>query len=244
MHLLSKLLLFLLSSFVLNATAVEATIKKVDFEFAAIEHLVEQEVGKIVLSAIYQELGININISSFSGNRAQYAANSGQKAGEIMRIWSYGTENENLIRVPTPYYSLITSAFIRKNSAFNINKASDLTGHKIARIRGVKHTNNISKNMPNVSDSSSTKRMLKLLHQGSVDVALTNYIDGLHVLRKLKLENEIISGKPLAELNLYHYLHKDHQYLVSKVDQMIIQLKANGKLAEMIKSAEQAVLNQ
>lgn len=236
-------LLLSVSSAAVSAASVDtATRNKIDFEFSAIEHLVEQEIGKIIIAEIYQELGLNIAIKSFSGNRAQHEANSGLKAGETMRIWSYGNENENLIRVPTPYYRIITTAFTSKNSAINITKASDLKHHKIVRVRGVKHTNNITKGLAQVSDSSSTERMFKLLQQGHVDVALTSYIDGMHVIRQLKLENEIIASPPLAQLQLYHYLHKDHEALVSQVDDKINQLKNNGKLAEIIKVAEYKVL--
>ena len=237
------LLPFVLCS-VANASQVQATAdQQADYEFAAIEHLIEQEIGKIILTAIYQELGLKINITSYSGNRAQYAANSGQKAGEIMRIWSYGAENKNLIRVPTPYYSFITSAFTLRNSAINITKAKDLTGYKIARVRGVKHTNNITKNLPKVSDSPSTEAMFKLLQRSQVDIALTSYIDGIQVLKKLKLEKEIMVSEPLAGFKLYHYIHKDHQALVSTVDNIIKRLENSGKLAEIIARAERAVLN-
>jgi len=160
-----------------------------------------------------------------------------------MRIWSYGAENKNLIRVPTPYYHLVTSVFKRKNSAINIYSASDLKGYKVARVRGVKHTSNITKDLAKVSDSASSEAMFKLLRRGNVDLALTNYIDGIEVLNKLNLENEIVPGKPLAKLKLYHYLHKDHQPLVNKVDNIIKQLKRNGKLAKIIKFAEYSVLN-
>ena len=244
MRWISFLLVLLVFCSVANASSAQATAdQQVDYEFAAIEYLIEQEIGKIILTAIYQELGLKINITSYSGNRAQYAANSGQKAGEIMRIWSYGVENKNLIRVPTPYYSFITSAFTLRNSTINITKAKDLTGYKIARVRGVKHTNNITKNLPKVSDSPSTEAMFKLLQQGQIDIALTSYIDGIQVLKKLKLEKDIMVSESLAGFKLYHYIHKDHQALVSKVDNIIKRLKNNGKLAKIIAQAEHAVLN-
>lgn len=244
MHFIRCLLVLIIFTATVNATSFQSGASdKADYQFAAIEHLVEQEIGKIILSAIYQELGLNIHITSYSGNRAQYEANSGQKAGEIIRIWSYGAENNNLIRVPTSYYSFVTSAFTLKNSAINISKASDLTGYKIARVRGIKHTNNITKNLPEVSDSSSTEAMFKLLQQGQIDIALTNYTDGIQVLKQLKLENEIVVSEPLAKLKLYHYIHKDHKPLVSKIDKMIKQLQNNGKLAQIIKAAEATVLN-
>jgi len=244
MRFIRCLLVLLIFTATVNATSFQSgTSDKADYQFAAIEHLVEQEIGKIILSAIYHELALNIDITSYSGNRAQYEANSGQKAGEIMRIWSYGAENNNLIRVPTPYYSFVTSAFTLKNSAINISKASDLAGYKIARVRGVKHTNNITKNLSGVSDSPSTKAMFKLLQQGQVDIALTSYTDGIQVLKQLKLENEVVVSNPLAKLKLYHYIHKDHKSLVNKVDKMIKQLQSSGKLVQIIKAAEASVLN-
>jgi len=244
MRSVSCLLVFFVFAAIMNISSVKATASnQADYEFAAIEHLVEQEIGKIILSAIYQELGLNIHITSYSGNRAQYEANSGQKAGEIMRIWSYGAENNNLIRVPTPYYSFVTSAFTRKNSAINISKASDLAGYKIARVRGVKHTNNITKNLLEVSDSPSTEAMFKLVQQGHVDIALTSHTDGIQLLKKLKLENEIMVSESLANLKLYHYIHKDHKSLVNKVDKVIKQLQSSGKLVQIIQAAEATVLN-
>ena len=237
--------LFLCNSLAILMTPLSvnaSSLTKADYHFAAIENLAEQEIGKIVLTRVYQELGLKIDITSFAGNRAQHEANSGLKAGEIMRIWTYGNENKNLIRVPTAYYSLTTSAFKLTNNPIQINKASDLKGYNIVRIRGVKHTNNITKGLRYISDSPSTVAMFNLLLQGNVDIALTNYIDGIEVLKKLNLESEIVASNSLAELKLYHYIHKDYPGLVSKVDKTIKRLKSTGQLAEIIKTAETAVL--
>ena len=241
-----RLLYFVLISLALiklaHATSAVET-NKVDYHFVAIEHLAEQKIGKIVLTHVYQALGLNIQVSPFSGNRAQYAANYGHNDGEIMRIWSYGTENKNLIRVPTPYYRLVTSAFTLKNSGINITKASDLKDYRVARIRGVKHTNTITKDLQKVSDTSSTTGLFNLLQKERIDIALTSYVDGMQLLKKLNLEDEIMVSPALATLNLYHYIHKDQQALVSKVDLMIKQLKSNGQLAKIIASAELMLLD-
>ena len=85
--------------------------------------------------------------------------------------------------------------------------------------------------------------MFKLLQRSQVDIALTSYIDGIQVLEKLKLEKEIMVSEPLAGFKLYHYIHKDHQALVSTVDNIIKRLENSGKLAEIIARAERAVLN-
>ncbi len=73
-----------------------------NFDFVSIEKLVEQEVGRVIIPKIYSKLGIEITITPMPGKRAQQMANSGIKDGEIMRIYSYGNETPNTIRVRTP----------------------------------------------------------------------------------------------------------------------------------------------
>ncbi|NMP32713.1 transporter substrate-binding domain-containing protein [Thalassotalea sp. M1531] len=215
-----------------------------DYEFSSIELLIEQEVGRIVLPQIYQNLGINIAVSPLPADRAQYVANSGLKGGEIMRIWSYGKENSSLLRVATPYYKLETMAFILRGSGVEINKKEDLEKYRIAKVRGVKHTNNITKWLPNVYNTTSTQNMMNLLLKGKVDVALTNTLDGVTVIKRLGFSNIVPIEKSLATEPLYHYIHKKHRHLVPLVDNEIKRLKQSGKLEIMIKNAEKKVIEQ
>ena len=46
----------------------------IHYNFASIELLIEQEVGRIVLEKVYKNIGLNIHISPLPGNRAQYVA--------------------------------------------------------------------------------------------------------------------------------------------------------------------------
>jgi ABC-type amino acid transport substrate-binding protein len=121
----------------------------IQLNLASIELLIEQEVGRIVLPKIYNNIGITVEVTPFPGNRAQYAADSGMQDGEIMRIATYGNEALNTIRVPTPYYYLETMPFVLKNSDIVINSKQDLAQYRVAKIRGVKHTNNITKGLKN-----------------------------------------------------------------------------------------------
>ena len=212
------------------------------YNFASIELLIEQEVGRIVLSKIYNNIGLNITISPLPGKRAQYAANYGNKDGEIMRIWTYGDENPNSIRVPTPYYYLETMPFVLKNSDIKIETKEALANYRLTKIRGVKHTNNITKGLSNIYEMSSTEDMFKLLLSGKVDVVLTNTIDGNLALTRLGLNNVISMNKPLARLPLYHYIHKKNQSLIPLIDKEIKRLKDNGQLAQLIFLAEQDVI--
>jgi len=214
------------------------------YHFVSIENLIEQEIGRLIIPKIYEKLNIDVEISPKPGKRAQAYATSGKRDGEIMRIWTYGIENKTTLRVPTPYYKLETMAFIKKDSNVIINSKDDLKNYKLLKVRGVKHTNNITSGLQNVQDVESTEKMMKFLQANRADVALTNTVDGLLILKKLGYSNIVPIDKPLAELDLYHYLHKKNKHLIPKVDKIIKQMKANGELQKVIYAAESKIIGK
>ena len=179
-----------------------------DYHFVSISGLIEQEVGRIVLPRIYQKIDIDITITPMPGKRAQFEATTGHRDGEIMRIYSYGEENPGMLRVPTPYYYLETTAFSLSNSDIVVNSAEDLAKYVIVKVRGVKHTNNITAGLEGVVDLNSTRQIMMFIKKRRADIALTNTIDGLMAIKELNITNIKPVGPPLARLKLYHYLHK------------------------------------
>lgn len=236
--------LFSLFGFIssLGVCAQEITLAN-KYEFASIEYLIEQEIGSIVLPQIYQNIGIDITVTPLPGKRAQFEANLGKKDGEIMRIWTYGDENSQSIRVPTPYYYLETMAFILKDSQIDIRQKEDLKKYRLGKVRGVKHTNNITKGLTDVYEMNSTENMFRMLNMGKVDVVLTNTLDGNLVLKRLGYENIVSIGRPLAVFPLYHYIFEKHKALVPLIDEEILRLKNSGELERMIALAEQKVIS-
>ncbi|WJG10873.1 transporter substrate-binding domain-containing protein [Aliiglaciecola sp. LCG003] len=212
--------------------------------FASIEKLIEQDIGRSIVPVFYQKLGIDILITPLPAERAQREAVSGVKDGEIMRIWSYGVENPDMLRVPTPYYFVETSAFIERDSNIIILDKSDLATYRVARVRGVKHTNNITQGLSQVFDMSDTEQMMKYLSSGMVDVVLTSAMDGQNVIERLGYENIKQIEPPLRTLKLYHYLNNKHKNLLPKIDAVIRNMKDSGELEALISSAKSQVLNQ
>lgn len=217
--------------------------KALHYNFASIELLIEQEVGRIVLPLIYKNIGIDITITPLPAKRAELLASIGQSDGEIMRIWSYADENKEMIRVPTPYYSLQTMPFSLASKHLNIVSKDDLKKYKLAKIRGVKHTDNITNGLSNVVEMNSTENMFKILQSGLVDVALTNTIDGQLILKRLGYQNIIPAKKPLAVFPLYHYIHQKNKNLVALINQEIMRLQQSGELETLIALAEKQVIS-
>lgn len=214
-----------------------------EYRFASINHLVEQEIGRIVLPQIYARLGITISTVPLPGKRAQHDAASGKLDGEVMRIYSYGDETPSTIRVPTPYYYLETMAFVRRDTNIEILTKEDLQKYKLAKVRGVKHTNNITYGLENVKDVASTTDMMKLISSGFVDVGLTNTVDGLVTIKRMGLEDITPMKSPLATLDLYHYVHVSNADLIPLIDDQIRELKESGELESMLIQAEKHVID-
>lgn len=233
-------LLLILSFMMLSPTSLANS----HHNFVSINYLIEQEIGRIVLPEIYEQLGMYISITPLPGKRAQYEATTGLKDGEIMRIFSYGEENPTTLRVPTPYYYLETMAFVHIDSNIEINSKDELANYKIAKVRGVKHTNNITHGLKNVTDHDTTRQIMRLVESGFVDVALTNRIDGLMVIKEMGLKNVIPTTKPLARLDLFHYIHNKKKYLIPAINHKIKEMKRTGELSELVTKAESMILKQ
>ena len=216
--------------------------KTEDYQFASIEFLFEQQVGAKVLPEIYAKLGLTISITPMPGKRAQREAVSGHKDGEIMRIWTYGIENPTMIRVPTAYYQLETMAFVHKNSQINLASHSELLNHNLLKVRGVKHTDNITHGLKYVFNYDDTLSMMTALGESNNSVALTNTADGLYALKKLNIDYIKPLPPALATLDLYHYINPKNAALVPKIDAVIKSMKASGELDMLLREAEGEVL--
>ncbi|BBN81602.1 hypothetical protein PA25_15870 [Pseudoalteromonas sp. A25] len=214
------------------------------YQFASINYLIEQEVGRIVMTEVYRQLGLNIVITPLPGKRAQYVTASGLNDGEIMRIYSYGDETPVTMRVPTPYYYLETMVFTKKGSGIIINNAADLAKYHIVKVRGVKHTENITRGLKNVTDTDNTAQMFKLVAAGLADVAITNRVDGLIVLKHLGITDIVPHKKSLDKQALYHYIRRDHVQLIKQIDEKLKELSSNGMLAKIVSNAEHEVFNR
>ncbi len=213
-----------------------------DYHFVAIDHSAIQQVGERVLPKLYGRLGLSIVVTPMAGKRAQLESSSGLKDGEVLRIWSYGEEFGDTVRVPTSYYQLTTTAYVRKNSGIQIEHVEDLKHYRLVKVSGVRHTHDITEHMDNVVDVKTPMEMMHYLNNERADIALTSRLGGDYIIRQLGLDNIVAIETPLKVLPLYHYLYQRHSSLVDQVDQVIIDAKASGQLQAWIDEAERAII--
>lgn len=219
-----------------------AAYGKETYNFVSMKNIIIEDVGKIIVPKIFEKINIKLNVTPMPAKRAENEVFTGKKDGEVMRIWSYLKSNPNTIRVPTSYYDLKTTAFVRSDSNIKIDSVEDLKNYKLVKQFGVKHTNNITLKIKNVVDVNSKEALMSFLQSNRAEVALTSSLDGDFTLKKLNINDIIKIQKPLAKFKVYIYIHKKYESLVPKVDAAIKQMKESKELEEIIKLAEQEVL--
>ncbi len=213
------------------------------YHFVRIKGLSEQVVGGRLLTEIYKRAGIPMDIEPMTGSRALEEASSGRKDGETLRVYTLGDKFPSLIRVPTPISDLTTQAFGVSKPYVDIQTADDLKKYSIAIVRGVRHTLNITQGLKNVHVLPSSNLFVEFLSRGRSDVGLTGRLNGLSLIKASGLKNVNAVGKPLKILPLYHYIHKDHQKLVPRIDAIIKKMVQSGEMAALRAQYEQEYLD-
>lgn len=227
--------------FVLLILCHSSAIADWKYTFVRIEGLAEQKIAESLLTHIYKKIGFDVRIIALPGKRANCKVISGDADGETARIYSYGENNPELIRVPTPYGRLETTAFALKKNNIVIKSKDDLKNYKVVILRGVQHTADITKNLEHVEIINDIDSMMQFIKSERADIALTNTLSGIGALKKLKIKNIEISGT-IEELELYHYLISKNKNISAKVDETIREMTTSGELSELTEQYERQYL--
>lgn len=211
-------------------------------ELARNEKLAEQFVAEKILLSIYKQLGLTVAVEPLPPARANIMTVTGEKGGEVARIFSYGVKNPSLLRVEPAYYSLTTAAFAKAGRKITLSSLADLKKYRIGILLGVQHSKDAVEGVKDVSVAPDADSLFNMLNADRFDIALDTGINGAYMLKKLKL-TEIQQVAVLARLDLFHYLHEKNRQLLTRIADMIKKLKANGELAKLVAKAEQEFLS-
>lgn len=215
-----------------------------EYEFVMVEKLAIQKIGKEIVSTIYHEIGVDIKITAYPGKRASKLVAENLVDGEIMRAYLYGNAFNNLIRVPTPIYSIVNTAYYKKNSSIEISSNEDLAKYRLGIIRGIKATESLAEGGKSVNYAAEIKQLFDMLLKDRVDIVLTNTFIAKQILNSVNYKNIVSSENIIQNLSFHHYINKEHSELANQVNNKIIELKKDGRLDIIIKKAEKKVLSQ
>lgn len=211
------------------------------FKFVSISGLAEQEIAAKMVVPIFESADFDIEIQPMPAERAKVEVTSGRRDGDLLRIYSYGKENPTLLRVPTPYYEVKTTAFALKSKRIQINEVRDLDEFRIAIVRGVQSTIDITEGIPDVIELTRLEQAVKFIQSERADIFITSDVAAFSIFRKLHIETIepifYVSSQPL-----YIYLNPKHKEAVQKIDSAIQKLLENGQLTKLKTQLEQDYL--
>ena len=182
-----------------------------------------------ILSEAYARLGYEIELQGYPAERALLMANDGLVDGEAGRVNVVEKTYKNLIRVPTPLYlnriAILTTGVEVVPAAgwgqFSNYRTCIRNGYKFLESRVTGENRHVV---------SSYEKMLALLKNDRVDVGLAEFFDLLPALNKVGLGDVRMLCDPMASNPMYHYLHKRHADLVPKIDAVLRDMAAEGRL--------------
>jgi polar amino acid transport system substrate-binding protein len=185
-----------------------------------------------IVSEAYDRLQIPVEYFEFPGKRSLYEANAGYVDADLSRIKDVDKEFTSLRRVPTPIYWFEATAF-SKNKNLNIAGWESLRDLRLGIMRGMIFAERGVKGFPKVTVVDKPIHLFKMLESDRIDVAIFSDLNGLAIIKELRLSSLQALKPPLERIEAFHYVHKKHEALVPKLDAIFQDMKNSGQLDRM-----------
>lgn len=201
-------------------------------------------VARAILDNAYGKLGIKPRYRHSPAKRALVEANAGKTDGDIARLPIIENRAANLVRVKVALDRLVLRAFTI-NSTSAITDWEDLTGHSVAVLRGVLLLETNTQKSTRVF-AKDMKELMNFLVKRYVDFAIARDFNGQFAARKHFPGSKIrMTGKPLLDAPIYHYLHRRHQHsILPKLEEILRQMEKTGELAAIRRDTLRGIMQK
>lgn len=191
-----------------------------------------------IYDEVFNRLELSWEYHVYPGKRRDNLLDTGMVDGELSRVYSYGDDHPDLIRVNESPFSISMSLFGTNN--LTLSQIEDLKdkNYRIGVIRGSKQPNIILDNLisdgyiprKNKYEFNTYESGLKMLINDRIDLILGNSFaisDQLYLNNYLEIHKLLdISREPV-----FSYLHKKHAYIVPLMESVLKDIK-NEELIE------------
>ncbi len=193
--------------------------------------------ASVLLKQAYGKLGISMELTRLPASRALIEANNGELIdGELIRTAGLTKQYSNLVQIPVVIANFKISVFSKKID-FEVNGWDSLKPYEVTFKRGFKGMEKHAEGL-NVKRAKSSEAALEMLNMERTDIVVVPYLDGLVLRKKLNLPQLKILEAPLEQIHLYHYLHKNHKELITRITQVLKAMEQNGEIVQFWKTIE------
>lgn len=175
---------------------------------------------------IFARVGISAKAIRLPSARSIINANEGIDDGVIGRIAGMDEKYKNLIMIPEPVVRLQFVAY-SLDQKISIESWDSFKPYSVGYIRGWRI---YEKNLPQTKSLTivnNAEQLFKLLMNGRAELIMFEYYRGTWWNEYLGANAHII-GSPVAEKDMYLYMHKKHKDLVPKITEAFKAMKQDG----------------
>jgi hypothetical protein len=184
----------------------------------------------------FKRLGMGFAVAYFPRVRCSVMANAGEEVdGEPGRVFEYSQTYANMIRVPEPSNALNFTAY-SADPSIGLSSWDDLGGdrYNVLFVSGMVHVSaNLSPRVApsHLSHVPAIGQALRMLAAGRADVFIAPREFVLPLIKAGGADfAKIREVKVLGEMPVYAHLHKKNADLVPKLEEVLRQINAEGKM--------------
>ena len=175
---------------------------------------------------VFNRIGYDVALLKLPFERALINANAGIEDGDIFRTAGFEKDYPNLLRVPEPVLDLDFVAYAMRPDV-KVRDWSDLARYNVGYVNGAKIFERNAKAARDITTVREHEQLMPLLLSGRADVVLSDRWQGLWLAREAGLLLRPLEP-PLAQAEMFIYLHRKHQALVAPVAAALAEVKRTG----------------
>ena len=194
--------------------------------FSAIGESVNTLISAEVVTEAYRRIGIDIKVEEYPAKRALLYSNEGRTDGELQRIGGIESEYPNLIPIPVPINKM-EGMIHTKHLNFEVKGWESLKPYRIGIRRGIKYAEQGTRGM-NPIVANSDNELFDILNNDIVELVIIAWTNVLMMRAEGEGDGIRTLEPPIESLPLYHYVHKKHQHLVSRLTKTLQEMENEG----------------
>lgn len=192
----------------------------------------------LIAKEAFRRIGVGIELPFQPAERSILSANHGFHDGELNRIAGMETLYPNLIRVPESSMRFDFVLFQRaQDPPLSVDGWDSLAEFYIGFVKGWKILERNTQGFPHLTLTNSAQQLFSVLDKGRVDGVLYGRLVGYAMVESLGLSGIVVVEPPLAQKDMFIYLHKRHAALVPQVAEALRDMKRDGAYQRIVEAA-------
>ncbi len=189
-----------------------------------------------LMRKVFAENGLEISVQILPPERSLYQANIGQDDGDGPRVAGLEKLYPDLVMVPEKIWDMRFCGF-SKNTGIRLDGWDSLKPYRVGIIRGWKILEQNITDTKYLEITGDANHLFQLLDKDRIEIGVLSRLEGLDMIRKKNLQGISILSSPLAEREMFFYLHKKHGALVLKIAATLKRMKENGEYGNIVENA-------